>query len=104
MYVNCAFYTLSYVYTACGAQVYPEILHFWRRASGTPGVLTALEDEGYERCINVLSQGYYCDEDCPSILEYLLCPETEACDEDDEAIEWTRNENDPELDVVITLR
>jgi len=50
---------------------------------------------------------YYCDEDCPSLLEYLLCPEDETCEEDDEWHEWTRNADaieEPDLDAVITLR
>jgi len=48
---------------------------------------------------------YYCDEDCPSLLEYLLCPESEDCDEDDDQIEWTRSADDePDLEAVISLR
>jgi len=49
---------------------------------------------------------YYCDEDCPSILEYLLCPEDEECFDEDEDIEWTQHqaEDEPDLEAVITYR
>jgi len=47
---------------------------------------------------------YYCDEDCPSLLEYLLCPEDEDCHDEDEDIEWTTSADDVDLEAVITLR
>jgi len=50
---------------------------------------------------------YYCDEDCPSLLEYLLCPEDENCDDTDEWWESTLNaaeDAEPDLDAVIKLR
>jgi len=56
---------------------------------------------------DIYPEVYYCDEDCPSLLEYLLCPETERCDDDDDFDpETMRNADDDEqdLEAVITLR
>jgi len=54
---------------------------------------------------NKYPEVYYCDENCPSLLEYLLCP-AEDCDEEDEEVEWTKSaqEDYPDLEAVITLR